>query len=220
LTNSQECNYRKVFSINDLSSDISTFEEQVDENIKVMELLKNSNKLVMFYKNVTDKVYFLTVHKSGYGSNEANFMLSLLNVDGYQSTYTENYHMQQFEEMQENEAERNSSSNSTEFEHQSYWETIMDMFNLLSTDLDYYYAASILRPNYHMSNILKMGMKENVTLPGEMLIHSFSHNDLIFCVIHVTTSNTYMTYYDLNDFSYSRSSTYQFPDNSLITSVT
>lgn len=217
---SKECDYRAVLSYNEPNQRIRAFEKQCEENAKSTQLLKDSDKLVMFYKNLTESIYFLTVERTDPASKDAGIMIGLIQGSGVQATATEIYHLLQLKEVTESSKNTSHKVQNETSSSSSYLEIFLNAFNLLSADFDDLYSSVTQKSSFDMSNVFQMSVTQKLNFQGELLVQSFSHNDLVFWFVHATGSEIYLTHFDLSEFNLVKQTNYTFPDNSIITSIT
>lgn len=194
------------------------FNRQLDENMKVTQIFKEATKIITFYKNITENVYFITTKKTNSGSSSATSTISLIRADGEQVTTTE------FSKRLKNVLTELESKNSTIAETSSFRSLFSDFFDfidILSVELEFLFSTHPQKlDTYSISDVLRMSVLNSTTFEGELVAQSFSQDDMVFCFVHVTSSATYLSYFDLNDFTMSSYSNYTFPDNSFVTSLT
>jgi hypothetical protein len=142
----------------------------------------------------------------------------MVKIDGHQSTYTELSHLLKLNNYNiTTEIPEPVKVNKTET---SFFDEFLDYFNLLTNELDYIYASSPVQNSYDMSNNLIMEIVDTVVIEGQNIVRSFADVDNIYCFIHSTSEQTILTYYDMSNFTMKKYSSYIFPDNSQITSLT
>lgn len=164
------------------------------------------------------KIIFIAYEQRNKSSPQANAIVSLIKIDGHQSTYTEIFHLLKLKDSNiTNEQPKPEKVNKTKT---SFTSEFLDLFNLLSSDLDYLYSASPIQNSYDLSNLLNMKILDKVAIEGQNIVQSFADVDNVYCFIHSTHDQTVLTYYDMSNFTMKKYSSYTFPDNSQITSLT
>lgn len=181
LFNEDWCNYHQVLSPTSAEADRIEFERRYKSNLEVTEILAKANTVYTFYKNVTDRIYFLGLEKSNFSSNSAKFTLSLSTADGATATETVTYKLMQehFKEFQNNTAQDEETKNSDEPES-DWFEYLLDFFNVLSIKSDIIDPDLYKSLEFNVDKIFELSALDSLTINGEVISQHFSYQDYVY----------------------------------------
>jgi len=201
-------------------TDKKEFERRFDKNVMMTQTLSKAEIVYTFYKNFTDSIYFLGIERINYSSINAKFTISLTKGDGKVATETYTYKL--FKELLKTQSLHNLQDDvgTSSESFQTYTEYFLDFFNVLSTSSDMVDPSIYKSLQFNVDDIFQMDDVGNITIQGELINHSFSYSDNVFCAAYATPNKLMLLYFDLNDFNLSNTIEYEFEDMTLITSLT